>query len=270
MTKTTQTQKFIARAGVALGAIALPMLAASPVMAQYYSGNTAAYEKCERRDNTTQVIGGLLGGVAGGLLGNELERGDRTFGTVVGAGAGAAVGARLGDRNCEKYNTAAYRTPQPYRTTTQYPSSTTTYYPSATTYSHSRPTTTYARTYPTTHHSRSYPTTPTYSQPRYRHVTQQPTTYSRTYTPTTTYSGSTYSQPRHSTVSRYSQPTYSRGSSYHSGYQTVPSVSSTRHYSGSSYTASPVTGVSGLVRVTDPQTGAVFHVSQSDYDRNYR
>lgn len=256
MTKTNHTQTFIARAGVTLGAFALPMLAASPVMAQYYSTNTAAYDKCERRDNTTQVIGGLLGGVAGGLLGNELERGDRTFGTVVGAGAGAAIGARLGDRNCEKYNTATYRTPQPYRTTTSYPSSTTTYYPSTTThyapstrYTHSRPTTTYARTYPTT----------TYSQPSYRHVTHQPVTHRRAYTPSRAYTGSTYSQP-----------TYSSGTTYHSGYQTVPSVSSTRHYSGSSYTASPVRGTSGLVRVTDPRTGAVFHVSQSDYDRNYR
>lgn len=262
MTKILNTQTFIARAGVTLGAIALPMLAASPVMAQYYSGNTAAYEKCERRDNTTQVIGGVLGGLAGGLLGNELERGDRTFGTVVGAGAGAYAGARLGDRNCEKYNTAAYRTPQPYPATTHYPSSTTTYYPSTTPYY--APTTTYARTYPTT----------TYVQPSHRRVVHQPSTYHRTYTPTTQYGSShdrrsVYSQPRYSTVSSFSQPTYN------SGYQTVPSVTSTRHYSGAQfsnrgYRASGVLGTSGLVRVTDPHTGAVFHVSQSDYDRNYR
>lgn len=252
MTNTTQNKTFIARTGLVLGAMTLPLLAASPVMAQYYSSNTAAFEKCERRDNTTQVIGGVLGGIAGGLLGNELESGDRTFGTVVGAGAGAYAGARLGDRNCEKYNTAAYRTPQPYQSTTHYAPSTTTYYPSTTT--HYAPTTTYARTYPTT----------TYSQPRYRHVTHQPVTHRRTYTPTRTYTGSTYRQPHYSTVSSYSQPTYSSGTTYHSGYQTVPSVSSTRHYSGASV------GTSGLVRVTDPRTGAVFHVSQSDYDRNYR
>ena len=61
MTMFTSTSTLITRTGAILGAAILPLLAASPSFAQYYGGNTAAYENCERRDNTTQVIGGVIG-----------------------------------------------------------------------------------------------------------------------------------------------------------------------------------------------------------------
>lgn len=238
-TQSTQTSFTTAKAVLAIGALAAPMLATTPAFAQYYSTNTAAYEQCERRDDTTQIIGGVLGGVVGGLLGNEIDKGDGTVGTVVGAGLGTYAGARLGNRNCTQYNTSQYRAPEPYRTTT-----------------YAQPT--YARSYPTRTYTRSYPTR-TYTQPSYRHVTHQPSTYTRTHYPATRYSQPTYQPATYVAPRHYTQPHYS------SSVSTGTQGSYQGNYQGSYYGAS-----SGQLQIIDPQTGASRTITQAEYDRYYR
>lgn len=244
-TRSRQTTFTTAKAVLAIGALAGPMLANTPAFAQYYSSNTAAYEQCERRDDTTQIIGGVLGGVVGGLLGNEIDKGDGTVGTVVGAGLGTYAGARLGNRNCTQYNTSQYRAPQPYRTTTYVQP----------TYTQSYPTRTYTQpTYTQRTYTGSHPTR-TYSQPSYRHVTHQPSTYTRTHYPTTRYSQPSYQPATYVAPRHYPQPHYS------SSVSTVTQGS----YQGSYYGAS-----SGQLQIIDPQTGASRTISQAEYDRYYR
>ncbi len=78
---------------LAVGAVALTMMAASPVSAQ---------SRDRDRDDTTRnaILGAVVGGVAGAAIGN----GDGTY-IAGGALAGAALGVGASNRgsNCEYY-----------------------------------------------------------------------------------------------------------------------------------------------------------------------
>jgi len=96
--------------------IAIVTVVGLPFSAQAQSyGNTAAYEACEKRDDSRQIRGALLGAVLGGVIGNQVKNGD---GTPIGAVAGAAAGAKIGDKNCDEYNGPQYR--EGYRSETSY------------------------------------------------------------------------------------------------------------------------------------------------------
>ncbi len=91
----------------------------------YYSGTPAVFERqqwideCQRRtkgrnrNDTGQIIGGLLGAVAGGFAGYEIAGvGDRVLGTVLGVGGGGLLGGLLGslfdgDKKKNLYNCEA-------------------------------------------------------------------------------------------------------------------------------------------------------------------
>lgn len=56
-------------------------------------------ERCERREDRSQVVGGLIGALAGAAIGsNVAATNSQTEGTVLGALVGGAIGANIGEK----------------------------------------------------------------------------------------------------------------------------------------------------------------------------